>query len=111
MQNVLGVYEQEINYKFFSDREKQQEFSARFDTSSLLRLDIEGRYKTYREGIDAGFLLRSEAREQEGLPYLPYTDMLTVQNGAILPLSQVGVQYQNGTAAKDEKAGETNGQI
>ena len=68
MQNVLGVYEQEINYKFFSDREKQQEFSARFDTSSLLRLDIEGRYKTYREGIDAGSCCGARHGNRKGCP-------------------------------------------
>lgn len=96
MQNVLNVYEQELNFVLFSDREKAAGYSVRFDTSTLLRLDIEGRYKTYSEGIASGFLLRSEAREQEGLPFLPDTDFLTVQNGAILPLSQVGVQYTGG---------------
>ncbi len=96
MQNVLNVYEQELDFVLFSEKEKKSGYSVRFDTSTLLRLDIEGRYKTYSEGIASGFLLRSEAREQEGLPFLPDTDFLTVQNGAILPLSQVGIQYTGG---------------
>lgn len=99
MQNVLNVYEQELNYVMFSRDQKKEGYSVRFDTSTLLRLDIESRYKTYSEGIASGFLLRSEAREQEGLPFLPDTDFLTVQNGAILPLSQVGVQYTGGQPA------------
>lgn len=102
MQNVLNVYEQELNYVLFSSEEKGKGYSVRFDTSTLLRLDIEGRYNTYKCGIDSGFLMRSEVREQEGLPFLKYTDMLTVQNGAILPLSQVGVQYKGGVPAESE---------
>jgi HK97 family phage portal protein len=106
MQNVLNVYEQELNHVLFSREEKDAGYSVRFDTSTLLRLDIESRYKTYSEGIASGFLLRSEAREQEGLSFLPDTDFLTVQNGAVLPLSQVGIQYGGGR--EQEKGGNSD---
>lgn len=43
---------------------------ARFNLDGLLRPDTKTRYEAHKVGIDAGFLLKSEAREIEGLPPL-----------------------------------------
>lgn len=40
---------------------------VRFNLNAFLRLDTEARYRAHREGIAAGFLLRSEVRDMEGL--------------------------------------------
>ena len=38
-----------------------------FDLDVLIRMDTEGRYKTYSEGIGAGFLTPNQARHKEGM--------------------------------------------
>jgi HK97 family phage portal protein len=93
--NALTVYEEEINYKLFSDAEKPHYFSQ-FNVDAFLRSDPETRYKNYQIGIASGFLMPSEARQMDNLPFIPGTDRLIYGNGAAIPLDQVGIQYQKG---------------
>lgn len=39
-----------------------------FDLDVLIRMDTEGRYKAYKEGIAAGFLTPNQARQKENMP-------------------------------------------
>lgn len=48
--------------------------SARFDIDVLLRPDTKTRFESYQLGINAGFLLRSEARAREHLSPVPGID-------------------------------------
>jgi len=43
------------------------EVEIQFEFDSLLRADMETRYKTYKEGVNSGILAPNEARRQEGL--------------------------------------------
>ncbi len=61
----LSDYTSEIEGAFTELLPRGQ--TARFNLDALLRADISTRYRSYREGIAAGWLLRSECRAQEGL--------------------------------------------
>lgn len=92
LQNALIQYEEEMDYKLLSTKEQDLYF-WQFNVDSMLRSDIETRYKAYQIAIDSGFKSREEVRKTEGLPYIPGTEKLTVGNGACIPLDDVGKQY------------------
>ena len=48
-----------------------------FDTSALLRTDLEARWNAYAVGINGGWILPSEVREREGFPPLPDDELDT----------------------------------
>lgn len=60
-----------------------------FDFEGLLRSDQKSRFEGYRVGIHGGLLMPSEAREFEGLPFIPGSDKLFMQ-GATLPIDKLG---------------------
>lgn len=93
MQNVYTSYEQEIDYKLFYETEIKNGYYTKFNIDALLRSDIEKRYNAYAQGISAGFLKISEAREKEDLKFEEGTDKLIIGNGASIPLSDLGKQY------------------
>ncbi|MDU7068054.1 MAG: phage portal protein [Clostridium perfringens] len=92
LQNPLTAYEQEIDYKLFFEEEKDVYYS-KFNIDSMLRSDIETRYNAYSKAIGDGWKTRAEIRKLEGLPFEEYTDILTVANGACIPLKDLGKQY------------------
>lgn len=61
-----------------------------FDLSMLIRMDTEGRYKTYSEGIGAGFLTPNQARKSENMPPVQGGDTpyLQQQNYALSALAK-----------------------
>lgn len=61
-----------------------------FDLSMLIRMDTEGRYKTYSEGIGAGFLTPNQARKSENMPPVEGGDTpyLQQQNYALSALAK-----------------------
>ena len=95
MQNVLTAYEQEATYKLLSTEEQEKLF-IQANADVYLRADIEARYKAYSTGITGGFLQIAEARKRENLPFIPGTDQLILGNGAAIPLSMLGKQYDKG---------------
>ena len=44
---------------------------VRFDTTELLRTDLEARWNAYAIGVQNGWILPAEVREREGFPPLP----------------------------------------
>lgn len=98
---ILTGYEQELAYKLFTGQELEDGYYTKFNVDSILRGDIEKRYRAYREGIQGGFLKPNEARKKEELPPDPHGDELYA-NGNIIPLSLAGEQYTR----KDLKGGD-----
>lgn len=96
MQNVYTLYEQEIDYKLFFERERKQGLFTKFNIDVMLRADTESRYNAYTVGISSGFLTIAEAREKEDLKFIKGTDQLIIGNGASIPLDQIGNQYLKG---------------
>ena len=93
LQNVLTEYEQEIDYKLIPTFKKKEGYFVEFNVDTLLRSDIKTRYEAYSIAVNDGWRTREEVRNLEGLPYIEGTDILTVGNGACIPLKDLGKQY------------------
>lgn len=89
---ILTGYEQEMTWKLFLESELDSGYYVKFNVDSILRGDIEKRYKAYKEGIQGGFLMPNEARQKEEMPPVEGGDQLYA-NGNIIPLSMAGQQY------------------
>jgi HK97 family phage portal protein len=63
--------------------------SIEFDFDSLLRADPETRFKTMKEGVNAGVLTPNESREMEGRAPMAGGDVLLV-NSTMVPLTKAG---------------------
>lgn len=93
LQNVLTVYEQELNYKALTSEEQKKGYYWQFNVDAILRSDLKTRYEAYTLAVNSGWESRKEVREKEELPYIPGTEKLTVNNGAAIPLDDLGNQY------------------
>ena len=96
MQNVLTLYEQEISYKLLFENEISSGYYIKFNADVMLRSDIKTRYEAYNIGIQGGFISIEEARKKEDLKFMPGTDKLIIGNGASIPLTELGKQYEKG---------------
>lgn len=93
LQAILTMYEQELTYKLFLDREIQQGYYVKFNVDAILRADIKTRYEAYRTAIQSGFKTPNECRQLEEDPALPGGDKLLV-NGNMMPIEMAGEQYK-----------------
>lgn len=96
MQNVLTEYEQEIDYKLLYDSEIAKGYYTKFNADVMLRSDLKTRYEAYNIGVQGGFITIEEVRKKEDLKYMPGTDRLIIGNGASIPLTELGKQYEKG---------------
>ena len=64
---ILNRLEKAINSVLLSEDEKDSYFFS-FDTSDLLKGDIEKRFAAYKTALDAGFMQLDEVRKNEKLP-------------------------------------------
>lgn len=69
----LVAWEQAINHQLMSD-ETRRTYFAEHNAEGLLRGDAKNRADFYASGINAGWLLRSEARRLENLPAIEGID-------------------------------------
>lgn len=92
---ILKMYEDELTYKLFLDREIREGYYCKFNVDVILRADIKTRYEAYRNGVQGGFLRPNEVREKEELEPDPAGDRLYV-NGNFMPLEMAGQQYMKG---------------
>lgn len=95
LQDVLTLYEQETTYKLLSNKERLNYF-FKFDIDVLLRSNLSSRTASYTAGITNGYMTIAEVREKEDLPFISGTDKLIIGNGASIPLSDLGKQYEKG---------------
>ncbi|WP_242862421.1 phage portal protein [Clostridium massiliamazoniense] len=95
LQNVLTIYEQEMDYKIISKKE-QNELFWKFNVDSVVRSDLATRYEAYTKAIASGYMTIAEVRDKEDLPFIEGTDKLIIGNGASIPLSDLGKQYSGG---------------
>jgi len=106
LQNVLTIYEQEIQYKLLSFAERERGYSCRFNIDVILRSDLISRTNSYVKGIQTGYMTIAEVREKERLPFIEGTDQLIIGNGASIPLELLGKQYEQDMKNKKESEGE-----
>ncbi len=96
LQNVLTSYEQEIDYKLLSPKERERGFYSKFNVDSILRSDLTSRTSSYVSAIASGYMTIAEVREKEDMPYIEGTDKLIIGNGASIYLNDLGKQYGGG---------------
>ena len=96
LQNPLTAYEEEMDYKLLTSDEREDGYYWEFNVDTMLRSDMGARYEAYSKAISDGWKTRAEVREHEGLPFIEGTDILTVGNGACIPVNDLGKQYGEG---------------
>lgn len=101
----MEMYEQELTYKLFLDKERNSGEKAGFDTKQLLRVTQEQQMTILRSGIANFIFTPNEAREQLDLPPVEGGDKL-IGNGTNIPIDMVGQQY---TKTQQAEGGEENG--
>ncbi len=99
---ILKQYEEEINYKLLTDKERNDGFYFKFNEKVLLRADSKTQSEMLRNYVQGSIYTPNEAREYLDKAKDPYGDRL-IANGNIIPLEQVGEQYKKGSGngAKD----------
>ena len=95
----MEMYEQELTYKLFTDKEKKAGERAGFDTKQLLRVTQEQQMTILRSGIANFIFTPNEAREQLDLPPVEGGDKL-IGNGTNIPIDMVGQQYSKAQQAE-----------
>ncbi len=90
----LSAYEQEINYKLLTQKQRSDGYVYKFNEKVLLRTDSEKQMQTLASAVNNGVYTPNEARHLLDLPSKDGGDVLIV-NGNYIPLTNVGKQYTN----------------
>lgn len=88
----LTMYEQEINYKCLSEKQRSEGYLYKFNERVLLRANAETQMKTITSAVQNGVYTPNEGRHFLDLPSMPGGDELIV-NGNYVPLTSVGAAY------------------
>lgn len=88
----LTTYEQEINFKCLTGKQKTDGYLYKFNEKVLLRTDAEKQMNTVTEAVQNGVYTPNEARHFLDLPSMEGGDQLIV-NGNYVPLTNVGAAY------------------
>lgn len=84
--------EQELNYKILSEEERRESHYWKFNVDVILRPDQYKRAEIYAKGIQSAWVMPSEIRKKEDLPYVEGSERL-YGNGNLLPLELAGIQW------------------
>lgn len=101
----LSQYEQELNYKLLSQKERLDDgYLFRFNEKVLLRANSETQMKTITSAVNNGLYTPNEGRHLLDLPSKEGGDVLIV-NGNYVPLTEVGAAYgirEKGGSGEDD---------
>lgn len=97
----LTMYEQEINYKCLTHKERSKGFLFKFNEKVLLRANAESQMQVITSAIQNGVYTPNEGRHYLDLPSKEGGDVLIV-NGNYVSLTSVGAAYGvSGEGGKD----------
>ena len=96
---VLKQYEEEVNYKLLSPKQKEEGRYYKLNEKALLRTDSKTQMDILATAIKNGIETINEARKKLDLAYKEGGDELIV-NGTYLPITEVGAAYN--TQSKKE---------
>ena len=97
----LNQYEQEINYKCLTDKQRAEGFVYKFNEKVLLRANMETQMQSITSAVQNGIYTPNEGRHLLDLPSKDGGDVLIV-NGNYVPLTDVGAAYNIGKEGKDD---------
>lgn len=89
---VLKQYEEEVNYKLLSPKQKEEGRYYKLNEKALLRTDSKTQMDILATAIKNGIETINEARKKLDLTYKEGGDELIV-NGTYLPITEVGAAY------------------
>lgn len=88
----LAQYEEEINYKLLTERQRESGMIFKFNEKVLLRADSQTQMQTITSGVQNGVYTPNEGRHLLDLPSVDGGDV-SIVNGNYVPLTQVGAAY------------------
>lgn len=91
----LAQYEQEINYKCLSEKERAEGYFLKFNERSILRADSKSQMENITKAVNNGVYTPNEARNLLDMPSKEGGDVLIV-NGNYILLAQVGTDRKEG---------------
>lgn len=91
----LKAYEEEINAKYLTMEEEEENYFYKFNEKAILRTDSKTQMQNLTQAVNNGIYRINEARDYEDLPWAEGGDQLIV-NGNYIPLTEVGKQYNKG---------------
>lgn len=89
----LTQYEQELNYKVLTEKERSEGYFFKFNEKALLRTDAKTQMANVVSAVTNGLYTINEGRELLDLPYVEGGDVNMV-NGTYQPITQIGKAYQ-----------------
>lgn len=100
---ILKQYEEEMNWKLLTQKERDDGYHFKFNVNSILRADIKTQAECLAKFVNNGIKTPNECREQLDIMTREDGDKLMV-NGNYIPIEQVGRQYAG--AGGGENGGE-----
>ena len=91
----LTQYEQEINFKALTERQRADGYFFKFNEKVILRTDSKSQMENLTKAVNNGIYTPNEARNLIDMPSEVGGDILIV-NGNYVPLTQVGAAYKKG---------------
>lgn len=97
---ILKQYEEEISEKLLTPVEREQGYTAKFNTRVLMRVDQFTQIQTMSTAVQSFLYKVNEAREFLDMPAVDGGDRL-IGNGSTIPLDMVGEQYKKNGGTSD----------
>lgn len=104
----LAQYEQELDYKCLTDKEKSAGYFFRFNEKAILRTNAQIQMQTVVSGVTNGLYTVNEGREILDLPEVEGGDVNMV-NGTYQPITQIGAAYNIPQEQTEPEGGEGDG--
>ncbi len=102
---ILRHFEDEITYKLLTPDQREKGFFVEFDSEVLLRNDFKTQVEANKIAIESFQMTPNEGRKKLNLPAKPGGDIL-LGNGSTIPLTDVGIQYEDNTSEGGEEDGD-----
>ena len=93
---VLKGYEEEINYKLLTEKERKNGYYFKFNEKVLLRADSKTQSEMLKNYVQGSIYTPNEAREYLDKNKNEFGDKL-IANGSVIPLEMIGTQYKKGS--------------
>lgn len=86
---IVTQFEQEVNYKLFTEREIRKGYQVKHNIKSLLRADVKAQAEYYKAMFSIGKYTINELRSMDDMPSVEGGDSVFVQVNNYMPLGMV----------------------
>lgn len=106
----LTQYEQELNYKCLTEKERSEGYFFKFNEKAILRTNAQIQMQTIVSGVNSGLYSINEGREYLDLPEVEGGD-INIVNGTYQPITSIGAAYgiNIGNSPQEGNGGEGDG--